>query len=398
MASSLRIVVTGLAATYPFGGVFWDYLQYLLGLFRLGHDVLYVEDTGNWCYDPRSASFVEDGSDNAGYLARQIELLDPGLRDRWFYRDARGETFGRRGEEVRRFCRSADLFLNISASCWMREEYFAAGRVALIDSDPMYTQASIPPFIDGTADEVARERVEMLSRHDVFFTFAENIGAPDCLIPQGPFRWIPTRQPVVLDCFENAVVPVEARQPVLTTVASWESTERDTVVNGVTYRGKNFEFERFLDLASRSGLPLELALNGNVPWRRLQELGWRVRDAYEVSYDPWVYRTYLARSFGEWSVAKNAYVAGKSGWFSCRTACYLALGIPAVVQDTGFSRIIPCGEGVLAFETLDEACEAIANLQSSPERHGEAARAIAAAYFDSRSVLEQLVEKAFAGR
>ena len=122
-----------------------------------------------------------------------------------------------------------------------------------------------------------------------------------------------------------------------------------------------------------------------------------MREAYEVSYDPWADGSYLARSFGEWSVAKNAYVASRSGWFSCRTACYLALGIPAVVQDTGFSKIIPSGEGVLAFETLEEACEAIAHLLASPEQHAKAARTIAAEYFDARRVLENLVEKALAG-
>ena len=397
MAMSLRIVVTGLAATYPFGGVFWDYMQYFLGLFRLGHDIWYIEDTGKWCYDPQATTFVEDGSHNAQYLARQIELVEPGLRDRWFYRDATGRTFGRTWEEVKRFCRSADLFIHISASCWMRDEYFAAKRVAFIDSDPMYTQSSVPPYLDGTIDAAARARVEMLRQHDVFFTFAENIAAPDCLIPTELFRWIPTRQPVVLDCFAPAVVPLEARRRVLTTVASWEPTEGGPVVKGITYRGKSAEFERFIDLPSRSALPLELALSGKVPSARLREHGWRVRDAYEVSYDPWAYCSYLARSFGEWSVAKNAYVASRSGWFSCRTACYLALGIPVVVQDTGFSKIIPSGEGVLAFETLEEAGDAIANLLDSPEQHAKAARAIAAEYFDSRLVLEHLVEKALAG-
>jgi hypothetical protein len=121
-----------------------------------------------------------------------------------------------------------------------------------------------------------------------------------------------------------------------------------------------------------------------------------VRDALNISHDPWVYRDYLARSWGEWSVAKNAYVASRSGWFSCRTACYLALGVPAVVQDTGFSRIIPCREGLLAFETREEASAAIESLRSAPLRHSEAASAIAREYFDSRVVLNRLVENAFA--
>jgi len=122
-----------------------------------------------------------------------------------------------------------------------------------------------------------------------------------------------------------------------------------------------------------------------------------VRDALDISYDPWIYRDYLARSWGEWSVAKNAYVASRSGWFSCRTACYLALGVPAVVQDTGFSRIIPSREGLLAFETREEASTAIESLRSAPERHSRAASAIAREYFDSRVILDRLVENALAG-
>ena len=395
--SSLRLVVTGLAATYPFGGVFWDYAQYLLGLHRLGHDVLYIEDTGKWGYDPRACTFVEDGSYNAQHLARQLALLDPALRDRWFYRDATGQTFGRTWEDVKAFCSSADLFIHVSASCWMREEYFAARRVAFIDSDPMYTQSSIPPYLDGTISDEARTRVDMLREHDVFFTFAENIGAPDCLIPTELFHWIPTRQPVVLECFEKAVRPLADRRRVLTTVASWEPTESGPVVHGVTYRGKSTEFERFIDLPAHSPLPLELALSGKVPVDRLQAHGWQVRDAYSISNDPWVYRDYLAQSLAEWSVAKNAYVASHSGWFSCRTACYLALGVPAIVQDTGFSRSIPSHEGLLAFRTLEEASAAIAHVLSAPERHARAARAIAAEYFDARRVLERFIEQALAG-
>ena len=165
-------------------------------------------------------------------------------------------------------------------------------------------------------------------------------------------------------------------------------------MGGVAYHGKSVEWERFLDLPSRSVLPLEVAMSGPAPVARLRARGWHVRDALEVSSDPETYRGYLAGSAGEWSVAKNAYVASRSGWFSCRTACYLALGVPAVVQDTGFGRVIPAGEGVLAFATLDQAVEAIGRLAEEPDRHAAAARAIAAEYFDSARVLTRLIEQA----
>jgi glycosyltransferase involved in cell wall biosynthesis len=391
---SLKIVVTGLAATYPFGGVFWDYIQYVLGFLRMGHDVLYLEDTGKWCYDPIEGTFVERGERNAFYLARNLEALDPGLSERWFYRDATGRCYGRRWEEVKRFCKEADLFLHISASCWMKEEYFEAKKVAFLDSDPMYTQASVPAYVEGKADDGERSRIEMLLRHDVFFTFAENIDSSDCLIPKELFHWIPTRQPIVLECFEKKVLPVAKRRKVLTTVASWEPAEGGPVVRGVHYKGKSAEFEKFMDLPTKSPIPLELAMSGKAPVERFRSKGWIMVDAYSVSSDPWVYRDYLASSFGEWSVAKNAYVVSRSGWFSCRSACYLALGVPVVVQDTGFKGIIPSGKGVLPFSTVDEAAQAIEELARDPESHSRAALEVAMEYFRSEKVLSELLERA----
>ena len=392
MVSNLRIAVTGLAATYPFGGVFWDYLQYPLGLHRLGHEVLYIEDTGKWSYDPHAGTFVEDGAHNAAFLRRQIEALDPALSDCWFFRDAKQQTYGRTWIEVVDFCRTADLFIHISASCWMRDEYFAAKRVAFIDSDPMYTQASVPEYVAGTIDDESRVRVEMLQAHDKFFTFGENVNQPDCLIPRGIFDWIPTRQPMVLDCFDKAFVPVADRRRVLTTVASWQSTEGGRTIGGISYDGKSTEFERFIDFPARSSLPIELAMSGRAPSERLRSHGWRMIDAYPVSSDPWVYRDYLANSYGEWSVAKNAYVASRSGWFSCRTTCYLTLGVPAIVQDTGFKNVIPTGEGLHSFNSADDAAAAIDEIKRQPERHASAAREIAREYFDSNRVLAKLIE------
>ncbi|MEJ5375773.1 MAG: glycosyltransferase [bacterium] len=390
----MKILVTGLAGTYPFGGVFWDYLQYVLGFFRMGHEVMYIEDTGKWCYDPLAGTFVEDASRNASYLARQIELLEPALKNSWFFRDSTGRTYGLGWDKVKSFCKEADLFLHISASCWMREEYLGVKRVAFIDSDPMYTQASVPGYVNNSLDEEDRSRVEMLKEHHVFFTFAENIGAHDCLIPKEIFSWIPTRQPIVVECFEPHRVPVPQRRRTLTTVASWEPAEGGRVVNGVEYKGKSAEFQRFMDLPSKSVIPLELAMSGRAPKERLQAHGWNMVEAYPVSSDPWVYRDYLASSLGEWSVAKNAYVASLSGWFSCRSACYLALGVPVVVQETGFSKILPSGKGILPFSTVEEAAQAIASLAQEPQKHAQAALELAREFFDYRKVLGHLLEKA----
>lgn len=393
MPDRLRIIVTGLAATYPFGGVFWDYLQYPLGLHQLGHDVLYLEDTGKWVYDPAAQTFVETGHANANLLGGWIDRLMPELSDRWTFRDGSGNTFGRPESHLRDFCRTADLFIHVSASCWMRDEYFAVPRVAFIDSDPMYTQSAVPGYLDGTASDTSRAQVDMIRRHHVFFTFGENIGQPDSHVPTELFDWIPTRQPIVMDCFKERV-PVEGRRKIFTTVGSWEPTEKGPLVRGVQYKGKSVEFKRFLDLPKHSPVPLEVAITGAAPRQILTDAGWLTREAYDVSSDPFVYRRYLAESLGEWSVAKNAYAAGRTGWFSCRTACYLALGVPAVVEDTGFSKFIPTGEGLLAFNTFDEAAAGIARVVADPVRHARAAEEIAREHFDSAKVLTHLVDRA----
>lgn len=387
----LRIVVTGLAITFPLGGVFWDYLQYALGFQQLGHDVLYLEDTGGrWCYDASEQTFVEAGEGSAARFSEAMARLAPTLTGRWHFRDAAGATYGMSWEAVKQFCRTADLFVHISASCGLRDEYRRAGRLVFIDSDPMYTQSSFPRYAAGTATPDENARVAMLLQHDHFFTFGENVGSPGCRIPGVLVPWQPTRQPVVLDLF--VPVPPGHRRRVLTTVGSWETSEKGPVVEEVAYGGKGQEFERFLDLPSHSRLPLELALSGPAPRTRLTAHGWHVIDGHEVSRDPATYRDYLARSFAEWSVAKNAYVASRSGWFSCRSACYLALGVPVIVQDTGFRCVLPAGDGLFAFSTLDDAAAAIERLLADPGRHAAAAREIAREYFDARAVLGRLIE------
>jgi hypothetical protein len=212
MDGGLRVVVTGLAVTYPFGGVFWDYVQYALGFARLGHRVLYLEDTGKYCYAPRAQTFVADGTANAARFAAQLSLLAPELQRAWYYRAADGGEFGVPWRDVVEFCRDADLFLHVSAAGVMREEYHAARLVALLDSDPLYTQGALPP---GHAPAPEPWRLE---RHDAFLTLGESIGRPECGVPTGGLRWIPTRQPIVLDCFAPHEVPVPSRRRCFTTV------------------------------------------------------------------------------------------------------------------------------------------------------------------------------------
>lgn len=392
----MRIVVTGLMGCYPFGGVFWDYVQYLMGFYRLGHDVLYVEDTGQWCYDPHSQTLIESAEGNARRLSENLKQLDPALNERWFLRDAAGQTYGRPWPEVAKFCQSADLFLHISAACDLKEEYLSAKVVAFLDSDPMYTQVGMLSGAGDSAEGGSDSLTWWKERHNTFLSFGLSLGDPQCLVPTAGIDWVHTRQPVVIDQFAEHRLRASQRRKALTTIASWEPNQRRMQYDGREWGGKSDEILRFLDLPGRVDTPLELAMSGPVPRDRLTDAGWSIIEALSVSSDPWVYRQYLADSFAEWSIAKQAYVASRSGWFSCRTACYLALGVPAVVQDTGFSSVLPTGEGLLVFSTMDEAAAAIEQVVADPVRHSEAAVDLAQHYFDSDKVLNELLESTMA--
>lgn len=387
MSPGLRIVVTGLIGQYPLGGVAWDYLQYVVGLARLGHDVYYFEDTGQWPYNP------EEGGVSKGpeFTVRHLEGLMAGfgLEDRWAYRFPWGPRwFGMQESRAEEVLASADLLINVSGTLERPAEYREAApraRFAYIDSDPVFTQVKL---VRGQQD--FRRRVDA---HDVHFSFGEALADS---VPDTGHRWRPTRQPVVLDEWQ----PAPTRREAFTTVMNWTSY-KPVSWHGLTLQQKDVEFERFLDLPGRVGPPLEIALaegkTRRPPRDRLSGAGWRIVDPSLVCPDAESYRDYVAGSTAEWSVAKNGYVFPPSGWFSCRSACYLACARPVVLQDTGFSSVLPVGEGLLAFSSLDEAAEAIREVESDWARHSRAARAIAEQCFDSARVLDRLVAQAMDG-
>jgi hypothetical protein len=388
LASDLRIVVTGLIGRYPLGGVAWDYLQYVLGLARLGHDVYYLEDTGEWPYDPD-----EDGLSKGGpaFTTRYLEKVMSrfGLEERWAYRFAwEDRWFGMPANRREQVLAGADLVINVSGTLGRPAEYREAAqraRFAYIDSDPVFTQVKLvqhPHFRP------------LVDAHDVHFSFGEALAET---VPETGHRWRPTRQPVVLEEWQ----PVPARREAFTTVMNWTSY-RPVKWRGLSLDQKNVEFERFLELPDKvRPTVLELALaegkTRRPPRRRLSAAGWRIVDPSIVCPDPESYRSYVAGSKGEWSVSKNGYVNPPSGWFSCRSACYLASARPVVLQDTGFSSVLPVGVGLLPFSSMDEAREAIREVESNWDRHSHAAREIAEQCFDSARVLDRLIVEAMGG-
>jgi hypothetical protein len=386
----MRVVVTGLVATYPLGGVSWDYLAYVDGFRRLGHEVLYLEDTGAWFYHPADQTFSDDAAPNLRYLTGAFAAI--GAPDAaWAVRAPDDTYHGLDVGAVEDFCRSADLLLNVSGCCWLRDQYRGARRTAYLDSDPGYTQAKLWAAEHGCATEDQLFSVNLIRQHDRFFTFAEHVRAPDCRVPVCGVEWKPTRQPVVLERWPFAF---DARARCFTTVMSWKTETAPPVIDGVAYGGKDVEFLRFLALPERTSVELEVAVAGAAPRERLEAHGWRVVDAQARSTTMPAYQRYLQTSRGEWSVAKNIYVALRSGWFSTRSAVYLASGKPVVVQDTGWSAHYPTGAGLFAFETIEQAAAALAAIEADYRRHCEAARAVAERELAAPAVLTRLLRDA----
>jgi len=371
----VKILLAGIIARYPFGGVTWCSLMYLLGLRALGHEVFYIEDTGECIYDPVQNAISEDPSYGTRYIH---DALAPfGLGDRWSLVNFDGSYHGASQDAVRTYCADAELFINLSGGSWFwRDEYARIPRKVFVDSDPVFTQLALAK---GDA-----WYVDFFRRFDHLFTFGANIGTPASDVPTGGLTWHKTWQPVVTDLWRTSEPAPRDR---FTTVMTWK-TESFADVDG----NKDREFVKFIDLPSRTTHRLELAVNG--PQHILRAHGWDTVAAMGVSRSLWDYRHFIQTSKGECGVAKHAYVSRRSGWFSDRTECYLAAGRPALVQDTGWSAHLPAGKGLLAFSTLDEAVEGLDRLAADYPAHARRAAEIAEEHFEATRVLRALVATA----
>jgi hypothetical protein len=368
---------------FPVGGFVWHHFQYLAGLDDLGHEVIYFEDYG-WkesCYDPSRDRMSGDPRYGIAYLLSLFRRH--GLAIRWCFLAQDGTAHGMSREELADCCRGSDLYLDLSNVNSIPESALCRRRV-LVDTDPVFTQIGAL----GSAP---------ISDYDVLFTFGENVHLPGCTMPTADRTWLPTRQPVLASLW-----PVEKADPAapFTTVTSWDT-------GGYRHRGRIFggkarEFEPLFTLPKDTGEDMEIAVSiepkitdSKTVLQRLTNGGWRVRDAIEVTRTPSCYQKYLAASRAEFSVARNGYVSAQCGWFSERSAAYLASGRPVILQDTGFSKVLPCGEGLLAYRNRCEAIAAIKRLREDYDAHCRAARMLAEDFFDSRRVLSRLLEQSF---
>lgn len=379
-----RIVVVGTLASDPYAGMAWMHMQIVVGLLRLGHDVYYFETTSSWPYDPIQQSRVCESDYSVSYLARVAESF--GLRDRWAYRRSYGDKawFGLDQARAEDLLAHADVVLNVAGATRLAEEGLKVGRLVYFGTDPVYQEIA---FASG--DEDIRTLIE---EHDEFVTYGENIGTFDCPVPPFPRLRAKTRQPVLLDLWESGA-PVKNE---FTTVCNWKQNGRDIEFQGKTYYwSKDQEFLKFIDLPRAIRQPIELATNlvsmESGARAMLESHGWRLVDAEPFTTDPWPYREYVRASPAEFTVAKDQNVRLNSGWFSERSACYLAAGRPVITQDTGFSKFLPTGEGLFAFKAMEEILVAFETIRSDYERHSRAAHAIAEEHFRAEKVLAKLV-------
>jgi hypothetical protein len=373
----LRIICSGYLIRYPLGGMTWHHFQYLVGFQRLGHEVTYFEDHGwpNSCYDLARNEMTADPGYGIAYLKDLIEAH--GLGEHWCYLAEDGRAYGMTRDELRQRFRESDLYVNLSNINWIPEARLCRRRV-LVDTDPVFPQIG-GHGLGGPFDQ-----------YHALFTYGENVHRRGCAMPTAGAHWMPTRQPLVTDLWP--VTDGDEGAP-LKTVMNW-SAYGEREFEGRTYGQKDREFAPFFELPRETGTPMEIAINAPTAVRqRLADGGWRQADPREVTRTPEIYQDYLRSSRAEFSVAKHAYVCTRSGWFSDRSAGYLAAGRPVIVQDTGFCDFLPCGTGLLAFRNHHEAVTAIHRLNDDYEAHCRAARQIAEEFFDANQVLDALLAR-----
>jgi hypothetical protein len=326
--------------------------------------------------------------DATGNVEAVVPILEQhGFADRWAFRGAYpgGQCYGMTEAEILRLYREADAFLNVTGAQEIREEHLACRRRIYVESDPFASQVA--------AAKGEPEMLATLDAHDTHFTFGENLGQPDCTVPATPYQWLPTRQPVVMDLWDN---PYGYDGNAYRTITTWHNKGEGVEYQGDTYYWtKDREFRKFLDLPLRRSVPFELAtgVDGETG-ALLQQNGWLQVDSVRVSDHVDRYRTYIQRSRAEFTVARDQYVRPNTGWFSDRSACFLAAGRPVITQETGFSKTVPSGCGLFGFRTMDEILAAVDAIESDYEGNCSAARGVAAEYFDAEKVVGSLMERA----
>ena len=382
--NSKKIVLLGMMTRIPVAGVVWQTIHYLLGFERLGYEAYYVEAHARTPSMLMEHEEEDSSAKAAGFIDGVMRRF--GLADRWAFHGLHYDNrcYGLSELELKNLYDSALILINLHGGTEPREELYATDRLVYLETDPVQLQAELHEGVQTTLD--------FLAPHCAFFSYAENYGSPDCGLPfQDRFPLHPTRQPVIMDFWRGRG---GAREK-LTTIGNWRQPWRDVILDGERYSwSKHNEFMKFIDLPQRTEQPFELALSSYDPGDQamLEGQGWQVRHALDFSTDPDQYRDYITGSRGEYSVAKDQNVRLRTGWFSDRSATYLAAGRPVINQDTGFTNVFPTGEGLFGFSTMDEILGAVEAINSDYARHSRAAEELAREYFAHDVVLGRLLE------
>jgi hypothetical protein len=381
-----RIIVMGFMGSMPIAGVIWQHIHYIVGLQELGHDVYYIEDSARLPYNPETCQVNND----FGYTARILGRLagEFNFKNRWAFcaRYLKGNpTAGLVLRKIRQLYRDADAILNICGAQEFNDDLLQSDRLIYIESDPGVEQIKIA--------KRTRSTIDYLRRHRALFTFGENVGTKKFPVPTHGFKWLPTRQPVVLDFWKTKRPPAHAA--LFTSIANWSTSG----LKDISWRGEKYlwsksrEFLRFVAAPKKAGEPFELAtsIKDRQTREKFERNNWLLRSPVDLSINYWLYRDYIQRSKGEFTVAKDQYVRLNTAWFSDRTACYLAAGRPVITQETGFTKLYGGDAGLFGFRSLGEIADAVKVINGNYLKHSDAARQIACEIFDAEKVLGSLL-------
>lgn len=385
IASKKKIVMLGMMTRIPVAGAVWGAMQYLIGFQRLGYDVYYVEAHA------RTPSMLMEHDDDdsselaAAFIDKVMRRFD--LGDKWAFHALHddGRCYGMSESQLQQLYQSADLIINFHGGTVPRPEHSATGRLMYLETDPVELEIELY--------HKDAQAIAFLEPHSSFFTWGLNYGHPDCQVPLPVQFSFKTSCPVVVPDFWQSHVNGAASR--FTTIGNWRQGGQVKYQGKVYTWSKHHEYLKFLDLPSRTSQKFELALSSYNDEDRclLEQEGWQVRPSMDFSTDLDAYRRYITDSRGEFTVAKDQNVRLRSGWFSERSAQYLASRRPVITQETGFSNVLPTGRGLFGFSTMDDILAAVDSINSDYASHCRAASEIAREYFSYDVVLPKMLQE-----
>jgi hypothetical protein len=371
---TIAVVCGAMATKARNGGNAVTRLAWLDGFAQLGFDAWFVEQHASRRFSNDELAWLDTIADEHGGLRHRMcvighdDVVSPQERD-----------------ELCALMNAASIIVNISghlSPTWLEA---TRGIRVFLDDDPGFTQAW----------EAAGSSGSRVPGHDLYLTYGTNIGRPECAIPTVARDWMPIVPPVAIADWSVTPAPAEPR---FTTVGTWRGPFGGIELDGNSYGVKVHEFRKFLALPTLVDAEFDIAMAidsaEHADIERLHESGWKLTDPRAVTATPGEYRAWIQASTAEVSAAQGVYAGTNSGWVSDRTACYLASGRPAIVQDTGAERAVPVGDGLLTFRNVDEAAACVRDVLDDYEHHAAAARKIAEEYFDATAIVGRVCERA----